>query len=298
MTAFPTPEERAHVDEVYEHLAYVLNEKLRWTDATSPEVAKGAGHYLIRFERRGQRYVFRVAKHGLVQHRRTMLAYRHAGPLGVMPEKVYHDGVCVLERHAEGAPITAQVSERALQSLAQALSQLHATPAQGFGPLDHGTQGSFADAHAFYQARSKVELDWSEMDVSRPQTEDLHSALADANRMPADVNRLEHIRLGHGDLWRSNVFVTDREVTLIDWDRIGAYPLERDLAFLWTLGLSEAQLGVFFAHYTGAQTVRPHLLRWFARRQLLRDRALRLDQKWDRLRALDAANLPQALVQS
>jgi hypothetical protein len=73
---------KAMLDEIHDHLIYVLKEKLDWMDATNPEMAMGSGHVVIRFERGGQRYVFRVAKHGLQQHKRTMLAYRHVGHLG------------------------------------------------------------------------------------------------------------------------------------------------------------------------------------------------------------------------
>jgi hypothetical protein len=59
---------------------------------------------VIRFERGGQRYVFRVAKHGLQQHKRTMLAYRHVGALGFIPEKVYHDGVRETQIYSKNLP--------------------------------------------------------------------------------------------------------------------------------------------------------------------------------------------------
>ena len=143
---------QAMLDEIHDHLVYVLKEKLQWPDASHPELAMGGGHVVIRFERAGERYVFRVAKHGLQQHKRSMLAYRLVGALGMMPEKVYHDGVCLLERHVDGAPVTTQVADAVLQQLATQLSRLHALPAQGFGQLD-GVQGGVELRLAQLQAR-------------------------------------------------------------------------------------------------------------------------------------------------
>ncbi len=167
----------AMLDEIHNHLVFVLTEKLGWHDAVNPEMSVGSGHVVIRFEVVGQRYVFRVAKHGLQQHKRTMLAYRHVGGLGIIPEKIYHDGKCVIERHADGVALTAQVSDGVLVQLAQRLSQLHAMAAQGFGPLDFDLQACFADAAAYYQAQPQITLDRSEMDLTDAQESLLQDAL-------------------------------------------------------------------------------------------------------------------------
>jgi thiamine kinase-like enzyme len=276
-------------------LVYVLKEKLDWMDATTPEMALGGGHVVIRFERGGQRYVFRVAKHGLQQHKRSMLAYRWLGALGIIPEKVYHDGVSLLERHADGVPLSAQVSDAVLQQLAQALARIHAMPAQGFGPLDFDTQGAFADATAYYQAQPLVAVDWAEMDLSDDQFEAIQAAVLNANTLPSTLLD-EPVRLGHGDLWRNNILVTATELKILDWDHIGAYPIERDLAFLLELGLSEAQRRLFFFHYAQRDAVKPVLLRWFAVRHVLRDRGLRLDKKLAKIQAIKAMGSVATLV--
>jgi hypothetical protein len=282
----PDAPSQAMLDEIHNHLVYVLKEKLQWPDASSPEMAMGAGHVVIRFERAGERYVFRVAKHGLQQHKRNMLAYRFVGALGMMPEKVYHDGICLLERHVDGAPMTPGVTDAVLVQLATQLSRLHALPAQGYGQLDFDTQGSFADAAAYYQAQAKVDVDWSEVDLSDAQIAELSAAVLDANAVPQAVLHAP-VQLGHGDLWRNNIFVTDADFKLLDWDHIGAYPVERELAFLLTLGLSAAQRALFFAHYATASAVNPEVLRWFAKRHVLRDRGMRLGQKLSAIRNLD-----------
>lgn len=278
---------KAILDEIHDHLVYVLKEKLDWMDATDPEMAVGGGHVVIRFERSGQRYVFRVAKHGLQQHKRTMLAYRHVGELGIIPEKVYHDGVSLLERHADGLPLNAQVSDFVLAQLATQLARLHAMPAQGFGPLDFDSQGIFADASAYYQTQPMVDVDWTETDLAHEQFVALHAAILDANTAPPVLLRAP-VQLGHGDLWRNNILATTTDFKILDWDHIGAYPVERDLAFLLELGLSDAQRALFFSHYAQREAVNPDVLRWFAKRHVLRDRGLRLGKKLAKIQSIDS----------
>jgi len=274
------------LDEIHNHLVYVLKEKLDWMDATNPEMAMGGGHVVIRFERGGQRYVFRVAKHGLQQHKRTMLAYRYVGQLGIIPEKVYHDGVSLLERHADGVPLNAQVSDAVLVQLATQLARLHALPAQGFGPLDFDSQGAFADASAYYQAQPAVDVDWAEADLTDEQFAEVNAAILEANTVPSALLSAP-VQLGHGDLWRNNILVTATDFKILDWDHIGAYPVERDLAFLLELGLSDDQRALFFAHYAQCVAVNPDVLRWFAKRHVLRDRGLRLGKKLEKIQVID-----------
>lgn len=278
---------QAMLDEIHDHLVYVLKEKLGWLDASNPEMNMGAGHVLIRFERAGQRYVFRVAKHGLEQHKRTMLAYRLVGALDLVPEKIYHDGICLVERHVDGVPMTAGVSDAVLVHLATQLGWMHALPAQGFGPLDYDTQGIFADAAAYYLDRPTVDVDWSEADLTDEQHAELSFVIEDANAIPpALLNAPVHI--GHGDLWRNNILVTSTQSKILDWERIGAYPIERDLSFILAPGLSSRQRALFFSNYPMALAVNADVLRWFAKRGAIRDRDLRLDKKLVALRAIDS----------
>jgi len=278
---------QAMLDEIHDHLVHVLTDKLRWTDATNPEMSAGGGHVVIRFERAGQRYVFRVAKHGLSQHKRTMLAYRHVGSLGLMPEKIYHDGVSVVERHVVGGALGARVPGIVLERLGQGLARLHALPALGFGPLDFDTQGAFPDAVAYFSAQPEVSLDWAESDVSDAQARVLEDGVQQANRLPPSVQAAP-VRLGHGDLWRDNIIVSSDGFKIVDWDRIGAYPVERDLAFLLETGLGAGQVEILLAAYAQRDSLSRERLRWFARRRLLRDRGLRLADKARRLVAIDA----------
>lgn len=274
------------IDEIHDHLVFVLREKLNWTDAQNPALAAGGGHVVIRFERAGRRYVFRVAKHGLAQHKRTMLAYRLVGSIGLMPEKIYHDGVCVVERYAEGRPLSARASDEILARLGRALGQLHAVQAVGFGPLDHDNAGHFCDAMGYFSAQPSVELDWADSDVPQGLAETLERAVEEVHQIPRSV-REAPVRLGHGDLWRDNVLFCDTGFTIIDWDRIGAYPVERDLAILLDAGLTGAQVEIALSAYPQRGSVSRERLNWFAKRRVLRDRGLRLFDKALRLDSID-----------
>jgi hypothetical protein len=281
-----SPASVAMLDEVHNHLVFVLKERLGWMDATRPEMSAGGGHIVIRFERGGQRYVFRVGKHGVDQHKRTMLAYRHIGHLGFIPEKVYHDGISLLERYADGIPLSPQVNDLVLRRFAEALSTLHSMPAQGFGPLTFNTQGYFLDAAAYYDASPAVELDWSEADLADEHLLELEAAVLDVNTIPPALLAAP-VHLGHGDLWRNSVLVTTDQFKILDWDRIGAYPIERDLVFLLELDFSKAQRETFFSYYAWRDSVDLQLMRWFAKRRLMGDRGIRLGKKLAKIREID-----------
>ena len=86
----------AMLDEIHNHLVYVLKEKLDWMDATTPEMALGGGHVVIRFERGGQRYVFRVSRRQeLQQHKRYHAGLPMVGCLGCVKTTA---GNCTLWR--------------------------------------------------------------------------------------------------------------------------------------------------------------------------------------------------------
>ncbi len=289
-SASDNPATQAMIEEIHEHLVFVLREKLVWMDALQPEMSAGGGHIVIRFERGGQRFVFRVAKHGLYQHKRTMLAYRHLDHLGVIPEKIYHDGVCLIERYAAGTPLSEQVSDLVLKGLALKLSKIHAMGANGFGPLEFNTEGAFPDASSYYSEQPQVKLNWAEADLSDDRIEQLNDALLDANRLPPELLAAP-VRLGHGDLWCNNVMVTETDFKILDWDRIGAYPMERDLTFLLELGFSARQRDLFLSWYAFSEVVDVQLLRWFAKRRVMRDNGLRLGKKLAKIHSIDSAQL-------
>ena len=93
-----------------------------------------------------------------------------------------------------------------------------------------------------------MSLDWAESDVSDALAERLQRAVHDAGEVPPSV-RGAPVRLGPGDLWARNVIVDAASFTIIDWARIGACPIELDLAFLLDSGLSAAQFDVLLRAY-------------------------------------------------
>ncbi len=278
------PQWRPMLDEIHDHLMYVLQDRLGWQSISSPEMAIGSAHVVIRFEKNGARLVFRVPRHGVQQLKRSMLAYRHLGHLGFMPEKIYHDGKCILESHAEGVALNPTVSDAVLAQLATQLAQMHAIPAQQYGPLDFDLQGSRADASAYYLGRPPITLDRSEADLTTAQSDVLEAALLQLAAIPADLPTAKTF-LGHGDLWRNNILVNKDTVTIIDWDRIGAYPREYDLVFLLDADLSARQRAFFLEHYGHA--VNLGLLKWFAKRRTLLNRGLRLPKMIQKIAEID-----------
>jgi len=275
----------AMLDEINDHLVYVLTEKLGWHDAVHPEMSVGGGHVVIRFEKDGQRLVFRVPKFGIMQLKRNMMAYRYLGHLDIIPEKVYHDGKCIIERHADGRAFSSQVTDAVLKRMGSQLSSMHEIKAAGFGPLDFELQGSSPDATAFYQDQVPIEIDWAEMDLSGVQADILAAAVAQSATVPAELQSAKTL-LGHGDLWRNNILMTQDSFKIVDWDKIGAYPIECDLAFLWVADLSSSQRELFFKSYV--HEVNRGLLRWFATRHILLDGGLRLSKKVEKIQEINS----------
>ena len=270
--------------EINNYMVYVLKEKLGWHTVGETEMSSGGGHVVVRFEYEGRRMVFRVPRYAVEQLKRTMLAYRHLGHLGVMPEKIYHDGKCIIESHVDGLPISPQVSNSLLVDLATKLTKMHAMPAQGFGPLDFDFQGAYDDVGAYAQTRSPIVIDRSEDDLSSAQASILGDALAQVEAIPSDLLTAKTY-VGHGDLWRNNILVDQDTFKIIDWDRIGAYPIEHDLAFLMDANLSATQRKLFFENY--GHVVNFGLLKWFGKRKILRNSLLRLPHKIQRIQEID-----------
>lgn len=272
------------LNEINDHLVYVLTERLGWHDAARPEMSVGGGHVVIRFEKDGQLLVFRVPKFGIMQLKRNMMAYRYLGHLDIIPEKIYHDGKCIIERHADGTFFNSQVTDAVLKRMAQQLSAMHEVKAQGFGPLDFELQGSCPDAKAYYQAQVPIEIDGAEMDLSVAEADTLAAAVSQSAIVPVQLQSAKTF-LGHGDLWRNNILVTQDGFKIVDWDKIGAYPIECDLAFLWVADLSASQRELFFKSY--AHEVNLGSLSWFATRHILLDGGLRLSKKVEKIQEIN-----------
>ncbi len=272
------------LEEVNAHLEYVLLNKFKMSDLVNPEHSLGTGHVVIRFQVGSERWIFRSPLHSRDQLRRAMMAYRLVGSMDLMPEKVYHDGKCVIEKNVEGHPMSSAVSDAALIDLAQKLARMHAIPASCYGPLDFDLQGIHESAADYYSKRPPIVVDRSEADLSEPQDRLLSAAVERANAIHPDLHA-SRVYLGHGDLWRKNIFVRPVDVRVIDWERIGAYPPEYDLVFLEQADLTSEQQALFMHHY--GRTVNASLLSWFNLRRTLLNGGLRLQKKIERLQRLE-----------
>lgn len=272
------------LEEVVDHLEHVLLSKFKIGVLVNPEYAVGRGHVVIRFQSGSERWVFRSPLHGREQLKRNLLAYRHVGSMDLMPEKVYHDGKCLIEKYVEGHPLSSAASDAAIIDLARKLARMHALPATHYGPLDFDLQGMHDSAAAYFSGKPLIVVDRSDADLSESQERLLNAAVKRAALMHPELMD-SGVVLGHGDLWRKNILVSSEEVRVIDWDRIGAYPPEYDLVVIAEAELTSAQQILFLEHY--GRPVNTSLLSWFNLRRTLLNGGLRLDKKVARLRQLE-----------
>ena len=278
--------ERVHkmLEEVIDHLEYVLLSKFKMGALVNPEHAVGRGHVVIRFQSGSERWVFRSPLHSREQLRRNLLAYRHVGLMKLMPEKVYHDGKCLIEKYVEGHPLSSAASDASIIDLAHKLSRMHAIPATHYGPLDFDLQGRYESAVAYFSRKPPIAVDRSDADLNESQERLLNAAVKRAAVMHPDLMN-SGVFLGHGDLWRKNILVSSEGVRVIDWDRIGAYPPEYDLVFIAEAELTSQQQFLFLRHY--GRPVNTSLLSWFNLRRTLLNGGLRLEKKVARLQHLE-----------
>ena len=258
------------INEIHAYFVHVLQDKLGGVDDGRSQMAHGSGHVLIRFDKDGETLVFRVPKFGLRQMRSTMLAYLHLGHLDLMPDKVYHDPKCIIERFVPGAPLDASVQTGVLTGMARKLAAMHGIGATGYGPLAFALHGSFDDATADYLRPGYAE-GFEPGGLPADQADHLQAIWRRAAEPPTGLAQAPMV-LGHGDLWSKNILVSDTVFRIIDWDRVGAYPRERDLALLLDVDFSAAQQEAFLAAY--GEPVRRDWINWFGLRKLLSNRSL------------------------
>jgi len=269
--------------EIDDHFVYVVGDLLRWKVLERPDFRLGAGNVVLRFRTPQGLFIFRVPRYSQEQLRRVALAYRHFGAAGLLPEKLYHDGKCVLERYIAGVPLSAQADDDSLRALGRQLARVHALPATGFGPLAYGTTALFADvAEWFAESPSPIPDDddssaAAEEDLDDAEVAALQALYAEVARLP-EALRQAPCRVGHGDLWRDNVVLdADDAVTFIDWDRIGAYPREHDFVFLADAELDARQRAIVLQAY--GHPLDRGLIRWFSLRRLLGHQRMRSRDK-------------------
>lgn len=283
--------------EIDDHFVHVVGDRLRWKVLERPDFSVGAGSVVLRFRTPEGLFIFRVPRYAQEQLRRIALAYRHFGATGLMPEKIYHDGKCVLERYVPGVPLSSRADDRCLAALGRQLALLHGLPATGFGPLSHGTTALFADASEWLAQSPSPTPDEADMavldeDLDAAERQAL-AALYDEVAIMPQALALAPCRVGHGDVWRNNVVLgAEGGVTLIDWDRIGAYPREHDFVCLADANLDPRQKNLVLEAY--GHPLDHRLVRWFSLRRLLGNQQSRARDKLAAARRLGSweAHLP------
>lgn len=274
---------REFLKEINEHFVHVMEDRLRWAVLDPPQYIQGNGNVVIRFRTAQGLFIFRVPKFSQFQLRSVGLAYAHFGRMGVMPELVYKDGKCVIERYAEGITLSAGANDATIQALARRLAEIHTIEATGFGRLTHGNSGWYANV-AEWAAENVIDfprrrsVDREEDELSADENRVLEAMAAQVTAVPESVLRMP-TRVCHGDLWRSNVIVgADSRITLIDWDTLGAYPREGDLIVMVDAGFDARQKALFLEAY-GDDTLDAEAIAWLSLRRIARSTTESLRQK-------------------
>jgi thiamine kinase-like enzyme len=249
-----------HLPEIDRHFDHLMRDVLKWSVEPPIEFNFGAGNVVLRFRAQGERYLMRVPKFSHQQIRTYMLARRHFEGQSFFPDVVYVDELCVIERYVEAEPLGESTTLPDMERLGDALRRLHQCPAQGHGPLLHSDVGEFEHPRAVIKEQRILKgLQW----------------LVEQQRMSAQQERLmlshlewgldqwaqSPIRICHGDLNTSNILLNDQQLVFIDWDHLGAYPIERDFMLLHSHRLSQAQRQAMYSGY--AHSVSSDLVRWF-----------------------------------
>jgi hypothetical protein len=274
--------------EIHDHFVHVVGERLEWQVLERPSYTVGNGNVVLRFRTAQGLFLFRVPRFSQLQLRSLALARLHFGELGLMPELVYRDGKCEIERYMRGLPLSAGVSDETLQGLARQLAAVHQLPAMGCGRLVHGRVGTYADV-ATWLAETPVTVhsgrrhaEQADAPLDAEETE-AAAALSERMRHPPPQLLQAPCVVCHGDLWRENIVVgPEGETTLIDWDMLGAYPREADLVLLVNADLDARQKALFLQAY--GHPVDAESLQWWNLRRMARDRRMRLRDKLERMR--------------
>lgn len=212
------------------HFKAVLNKLPGFENPQELKFKIGASSLVIRFRVEKEYFIFRVPKYSQRQIRAYLLAYQHFSATGLMPEKIYHDEKCVVERLVPGHELTERlVGDCELEKLAAALLSLHLIPAIGFGRIVYGCEGenkSLADCFSTYVEKG---INWLEEhgvmdDMRLSHLREIMAVLPE----PAEKN----VFICHGDMSAPNIIVDSDRVRFVDWDGLCAFPREYEFSYL------------------------------------------------------------------
>jgi len=267
----PTPEDQRlladfetvtqrHLPEIDRHFEHLMRDVLKWSVEPPIEFNFGAGNVVLRFRAQGERYLMRVPKFSHQQIRTYMLARRHFEGQSFFPDVVYADELCVIERYVEAEPLSESTSLSDMERLGDALRRLHQYPAQGHGPLTHANVGKFDQPRLVIKEQRILQgMKW----LVEQQRMSVQQEALMLSHFEWGLQRWAQspIRICHGDLNLSNILLNPQQLVFIDWDHLGAYPIERDFMSSHLRRLNPTQLHALYQGY--ADSVSSELVRWF-----------------------------------
>jgi thiamine kinase-like enzyme len=216
--------------EVDSHFHHVVEKLLGWDKPQEVQFRTGSSSVVIKFRVGDEFYIFRVPKFGRFQVRIYLVAHQHFSDSGLMPEKIYHDERCILERFIDGkSPKGEQIEDEEIKKMGSAFRLLHRFPSAGFDCVMHGKEGTKKNLSDCFSTYVREGMEWLEQNhiMDDERLEHLKKIMA-VMPEPAD----DQPCLCHGDLSSGNIIITEGGVTLIDWDCLSSFPREYDFSFL------------------------------------------------------------------
>lgn len=235
--------------EIQDYFSWVMTEKLKW-EVDQVQVTFGHGNVLLRFNYLGDMFVFRVPKYGQFQIKNQRRAQAFFGDESFFPDVVYYDGKCIIERFILGEKLGKQDNGADYFYLGQALAKIHQTSSEGFGHLTHSNVGDEVSSLVYYNQR--LDNGWAMIEHKNLVSPDVLRRLKNETHLRLEKIDTQTKVLCHGDVWRENVIYNPDtcQLKLIDWEGIGSFTREMDLAFLHRNYVSESQRSLFLDGYS------------------------------------------------
>lgn len=215
--------------EIDNHFHYVVEKLLGWGVPQEVRFRTGTTSVVIKFRFGNDYYIFRVPKFGRFQIRISLLAHQHFANSGLMPEKIYHDERCIIERFVEGRRLKNNCGEAEIKKLGVALCSLHQIPSSGFDCVMHEKEGAKRSLNECFSSYVTDGLLWLRRNHIMDE-ERFHHLEGIMQEMPESVDKQP--RLCHGDMSPGNIMITDAAAVFIDWDCLSSFPREYDFSYL------------------------------------------------------------------
>jgi hypothetical protein len=218
------------LSEIDLHFQNVVKKRLGWGELQEAKFKVGASSVVIRFRVGGEYFIFRVPKYSQRQLRACLIAWQHFADSGLMPEKIYHDEKCIVERFLPGHVLAeGPVGDCELEKMAEALRTLHSITATGFDRIAYDCEGENKNLADCFLPYVEPGINWLEEqriidNIRLSHLREIMSVMPD----PAE----KKVFICHGDMSAANIMVDRDAVRFIDWDGICAFPREYDFSYL------------------------------------------------------------------